>query len=119
MPKSTPLEAGIHQSESSGWGKLNGTNLNRRFQKKTDRQNAVFFMECDSQSLLRKLVDILLSLVSQANFEFTENGIVITSMDSSQTAMIDFSIQSASFSTWELKRPIKVGMDLATVKDIL
>lgn len=116
------MPASAASSSSAGhasWGTLSGTELKRRFQTKVDREAQVMFCEMESQSLMRRLVETMIAFCVQVKLEFNEQCISITCMDSSQTAMLDFVINKTNFKTFDVKRPITIGVDLGTFKDVL
>ncbi len=64
-------------SSSAATYEMPGTSLKRRFQQSVDPDNTQFFIEADSASLMRRIVDVLLMQVNEINFEIQEDAIQI------------------------------------------
>lgn len=72
----------------------------------------VFYLESPDCNTLRKLTDILLAQMNEVNFEFQDDLIRVTGMESAQIALVDFCITKENFSTFKVNRPVAVGVNL-------
>lgn len=98
---------------------MHGTALKRRYQSSVDPEGCLFFIEADSVSLIRRIVEVLLLQVNEINFEIQEDSIQIVGMESSQIALMDINVSKRNFSTWKINRPASVGISLNMLRDML
>lgn len=71
---------------------------------------------------LRDLLEInnlLLTLVSEAKFEFRREGLFVSAVDPSHVAMLAIKAHRDGFIDYEVEKDIELGVDLDKVKDIL
>ncbi|NPA75579.1 MAG: proliferating cell nuclear antigen (pcna) [Euryarchaeota archaeon] len=67
---------------------------------------------------LKEITNLLLTLVNEAKFEFTPNGLSVKAVDPSHVAMIVMDVEKDGFVEYECEEE-ELGVDLAKVRDIL
>ncbi len=67
---------------------------------------------------LKELTNLLLTLVNEAKFEFTEDGLSVKAVDPAHVAMIILNVAPNGFMEYEVEEE-ELGVDLDKVKDIL
>ncbi len=67
---------------------------------------------------LKELTNLLLTLVNEAKFEFTGDGLVVKAVDPAHVAMIILKVEPQGFMEYEVEEE-ELGVDLDKVKDIL
>ena len=73
--------------------------LRRRFQPASPIDNNwIFLLECETSNLFKKITEILLLQMSEINMEISDTGLHIVGMESSQIALVDFSVTKKNFS---------------------
>lgn len=72
--------------------------------------------------LLKDLLEInnlLLTLVSEAKFEFRKDGLFVSAVDPSHVAMLVIKANKDGFKRYEIEKDIELGLDLDKVKEFL
>ncbi|KAF6754730.1 proliferating cell nuclear antigen, N-terminal domain-containing protein [Ephemerocybe angulata] len=69
--------------------------------------------------LLKKLLDAIKELVTDANFECNEEGINLQAMDNSHVALVSVLIQAAGFKRYRCDRPMPLGVNLGSLTKVL
>jgi len=67
---------------------------------------------------LKEITNLLLTLVSEAKFEFSNNGISVKAVDPAHVAMIVLNVSKEAFLEFEAEEE-ELGVDLDKVRDIL
>ena len=70
-------------------------------------------------SYLKKSIDIIHGLVIESRFSVTKEGIELISMDLANICFIYFKLLSSAFITYNIDKPIELGLVLSQIKDIL
>ncbi len=70
-------------------------------------------------SLLKKLVDAIKELCTDVNWEISNAGINMQSMDSSHVCLVAFSLRSDGFDHFRCDRPLSLGLNLVNLAKIL
>lgn len=70
-------------------------------------------------SLMKKVVDAVRELVTDANLDCNESGIGLQAMDSSHVALITFLLRSDGFEEYRCDRNIPMGINFATFSKLL
>ena len=60
-------------------------------------------------SMLRKVVDSVKDLVSDANFDFSSSGMALQAMDTSHVSLIALLLRSDAFEHYRCDRPMSMG----------
>jgi len=68
---------------------------------------------------LKEIIDILLTMVSEAKFEFTKTGLQIKVVDPAHVAMITLKMKKEDFREYDVTDDTEVGLDLEKLKDFL
>ncbi|KAI8970764.1 proliferating cell nuclear antigen, N-terminal domain-containing protein [Trametes punicea] len=70
-------------------------------------------------ALLKRLLDAVKELVSDANFECNEEGITLQAMDNSHVALVAVKLESNGFKSFRCDRPIPLGVNLGSLTKVL
>ncbi|KXN80819.1 Proliferating cell nuclear antigen [Leucoagaricus sp. SymC.cos] len=70
-------------------------------------------------AILKKLLDAIKELVTDANFECNEEGINLQAMDNSHVALVAVHLQSDGFQTYRCDRPMPLGVNLTSLTKVL
>merc|ERR1711937_762552 len=69
--------------------------------------------------LLKKVVDAMKDLCKDVNFDCSEKGIQVQSMDSSHVALVALMFRESAFSEFKCDRPASLGMNIDSLAKIL
>src|SRR5438067_2976010 len=69
--------------------------------------------------LFRNLIGAISSLIEEADFNATPEGIKLRSMDPSHIAMVDFEWPKAAFDTYECNTPTKLRLSVSNLLKLL
>jgi proliferating cell nuclear antigen len=69
--------------------------------------------------LLKKLVDAMKDLCKDVNFDCSEKGLQVQSMDSSHVALVSLLLRESAFSEFKCDRPTSLGMNVDALGKIL
>ncbi|KAK2463305.1 hypothetical protein APHAL10511_004960 [Amanita phalloides] len=69
--------------------------------------------------LLKKMLDSVKELVTDANFECNEEGINLQAMDNSHVALVSVLLQAGEFETYRCDRPMPLGVNLSSLFKVL
>jgi proliferating cell nuclear antigen len=72
-----------------------------------------------SGSLLKKIVEAMKDLVTDANLECSASGITMQAMDSSHVSLVSLNLKATGFDTYRCDRNISLGLNLASLSKIL
>ena len=70
-------------------------------------------------SLLKKLIDAIKDLVTDANFDCSATGFSLQAMDSSHVALVSLLLRSEGFEHFRCDRAISMGMNIANMAKML
>ncbi|OMJ17436.1 Proliferating cell nuclear antigen, partial [Smittium culicis] len=70
-------------------------------------------------SILKKIVESVKDLVSQANFDCSESGISFQAMDESNIALSSFLLRADGFDPYRCDRNLSLGIKFSTLSKIL
>merc|ERR1711977_26431 len=70
-------------------------------------------------SLLKKLIEAVKDLVSEANFDCSADGISVQAMDSSHVSLVAMQLKAESFEHYRCDKTVSLGMNLASLSKIL
>lgn len=70
-------------------------------------------------NLLKKIIDSIKDLVSEANWECNQEGINLQSMDSSQVALIALLLRADGFEPYRCDRNMTLGIKIESMQKIL
>jgi len=70
-------------------------------------------------NVLRKVVDALRDLVTEAKFEFSPTGISLQSMDSGHIVLVALELRADGFESYRCDRAIPVGMKMASLSKVV
>lgn len=68
---------------------------------------------------LKKLLDAIKELVTDANFECNEEGINLQAMDNSHVALVAVHLEAAGFKRYRCDRPMPLGVNLTSLTKVL
>jgi proliferating cell nuclear antigen len=68
--------------------------------------------------VLREVIDIVSTLVDEAKFNITKEGLSLKVVDTAHVAMLELSISKDAFDEFKFE-PIQVGIDIDKVKEVL
>jgi len=69
-------------------------------------------------SLLKKVVDAMKDLCKDVNFDCTEKGLQVQSMDSSHVALVSLLLRESAFADFKCDRPTSLGMNVDSLSKI-
>jgi len=69
--------------------------------------------------LLRKVVDAMKDLCKDVNFDCSEKGLQVQSMDSSHVALVSLMLKESAFADFRCERPTSLGMNIDSLGKIL
>merc|ERR1712039_876532 len=69
--------------------------------------------------LLKKVVDSIKDLCKDVNFDCSEKGLQVQSMDSSHVALVSLLLRESAFSEFKCDRPTSLGMNVESLGKIL
>merc|ERR1712151_1447633 len=69
--------------------------------------------------LLKKVVDAIKDLCKDVNFDCSEKGLQVQSMDSSHVALVSLLLRESAFSEFKCERPMSLGMNVDSLSKIL
>merc|ERR1712113_148353 len=69
--------------------------------------------------LLKKVVDAMKDLCKDVNFDCSEKGLQVQSMDSSHVALVSLLLRESAFSEFKCDRPTSLGMNVDSLGKIL
>ncbi|KAI9064986.1 proliferating cell nuclear antigen [Trametes sanguinea] len=70
-------------------------------------------------ALLKRLLDAVKELVSDANFDCNEEGITLQAMDNSHVALVAVKLEVDGFKSYRCDRPIPLGVNLGSLTKVL
>ena len=79
----------------------------------------VFKATMNDARLFRNLIGAISSLIEEADFNATAEGIKLRSMDPSHIAMVDFEWPKAAFDTYECSSPTKLRLSVSNLLKLL
>ncbi|KAJ7638315.1 proliferating cell nuclear antigen, N-terminal domain-containing protein [Roridomyces roridus] len=68
---------------------------------------------------LKKLLDAIKELVTDANFECNEEGLNLQAMDNSHVALVSVHLEAAGFKRYRCDRPMPLGVNLGNLTKVL
>jgi len=69
--------------------------------------------------LLKKIIEAIKDLVSDANWDCNENSIQLQAMDNSHVALVYLKLEQAGFDPYRCDRNLSLGINIATLSKIL
>ncbi|KAI6010988.1 proliferating cell nuclear antigen, N-terminal domain-containing protein, partial [Pisolithus microcarpus] len=79
----------------------------------------MFEAKLQQAALLKRLLDSIKELVSDANFECNEEGINLQAMDNSHVALVAVKLDADGFKKYRCDRPIPLGVNLTSLTKVL
>ncbi|PIL34729.1 hypothetical protein GSI_03510 [Ganoderma sinense ZZ0214-1] len=70
-------------------------------------------------ALLKRLLDAVKELVTDANFDCNEEGIQLQAMDNSHVALVAVKLEAVGFKRFRCDRPIPLGVNLTSLTKVL
>ena len=70
-------------------------------------------------SYLKESISIISDLVNEARFKITSNAIELVAMDPANVAMVVFKLLSSTFTEYDVKKDVELGINLGNFKQIL
>ena len=70
-------------------------------------------------SILKRVLDAIKDLVTEANFDCNTEGISLQAMDTSRVALVSFFLQAESFEEYRCDRPLSLGINLNSLTKIM
>ena len=70
-------------------------------------------------SLLKKLIEAVKDLVTEANFDCSASGIALQAMDSSHVSLVAMQLKAEGFDHYRCDREMSIGMNMASLSKIL
>jgi proliferating cell nuclear antigen len=69
--------------------------------------------------LLKKVADAMKDLCKDVNFDCSEKGLQVQSMDSSHVALVSLLLRESAFAEFKCDRPVSLGMNIDSLTKIL
>jgi proliferating cell nuclear antigen len=79
----------------------------------------MFEARLNQGAILKKLIDAIRDLVSEGNFDCSENGLSLQAMDSSHVALVAMLLRPEAFDPYRCDRNIPLGISLKSLSSIL
>ncbi|KAH7100365.1 proliferating cell nuclear antigen, N-terminal domain-containing protein [Auriculariales sp. MPI-PUGE-AT-0066] len=79
----------------------------------------MFEADMADAGMLKKLLDSIKELVTDANFECNEEGLKLQAMDNSHVALVSVQLTKDGFSKFRCDRPMPLGVNLASLTKVL
>ncbi|GAA6013970.1 hypothetical protein JCM10207_000189 [Rhodosporidiobolus poonsookiae] len=79
----------------------------------------MFEARLDQAELLKKVLDAVKELVTDANFDCSDEGIKLQAMDNSHVALVSLELQRSGFAKYRCDRDMSLGMSLASLQKII
>ncbi|KAI6102294.1 proliferating cell nuclear antigen, N-terminal domain-containing protein [Pisolithus croceorrhizus] len=79
----------------------------------------MFEAKLQQAALLKRLLDSVKELVTDANFECNEEGINLQAMDNSHVALVAVKLDAEGFKKYRCDRPIPLGVNLTSLTKVL
>ncbi|GAA5852875.1 hypothetical protein JCM3766R1_006141 [Sporobolomyces carnicolor] len=73
----------------------------------------------DQAELLKKILDAVKELVTDANFDCTDEGIKLQAMDNSHVALVSLNLAKSGFQEYRCDRDMSLGMSLTSLQKII
>ncbi|KDQ55021.1 hypothetical protein JAAARDRAFT_195907 [Jaapia argillacea MUCL 33604] len=70
-------------------------------------------------AILKRLLDAVKELVTDANFECTEEGITLQAMDNSHVALVAVKLDATGFKKYRCDRPMPLGVNINSLTKVL
>ncbi|KAI0691263.1 proliferating cell nuclear antigen, N-terminal domain-containing protein [Cytidiella melzeri] len=70
-------------------------------------------------AILKRLLDAIKELVTDANFECNEEGISLQAMDNSHVALVAVKLDASGFKKYRCDRPMPLGVNLTSLTKVL
>lgn len=68
--------------------------------------------------VLKKVVDAMKDLCKDVNFDCSEKGLQVQSMDSSHVALVSLMLRESAFSEFKCDRPVSLGMNIDSLSKV-
>lgn len=69
--------------------------------------------------LLKKIIDAIKELITEATFDCDQSGVYLQAMDSSHVALVSFLLKQNFFESYECERNISLGININSMSKIL
>ncbi|KAG8894134.1 proliferating cell nuclear antigen [Tulasnella sp. 403] len=79
----------------------------------------MFEAKLDSPVLLKKILDAIKELVSDANFECNDEGLKLQAMDNSHVALVAVNLKEEAFMKYRCDRPMPLGIHFASFSKVV
>ena len=79
----------------------------------------MFEAQLEKASLLKKIIDSIKDLVTDANIEITESGLTVQAIDSSHVSLVSLQMNTHLFGHFRCDRSATLGLNLANLGKIL
>ncbi len=73
----------------------------------------------EDAKLWKSSIGAIASLIDEAAFKFTPGGVTMKAMDPSHVALVDFELPAGSFSEYDVKEEVTLGIDLTEMSKIM
>ncbi len=70
-------------------------------------------------TMFKSSIDAISNLVDEGVFNITEKGISLMAMDPSQISMVSFFMPKSEFSSYEISKEMKIGVDIEQLSSVL
>lgn len=79
----------------------------------------MFEAKLSQASLLKKIIESIKDLITDANFDCSAEGVALQCMDSSQVSLVALLLRDIGFSSYRCDRNITLGINLNSMSKIL
>lgn len=86
---------------------------------KSNKDGIAMRVRMPDSKLWKTCVSAIASLIDEAAFKFTPEGIKMKAMDPSHVALVDFELPTAAFIEYDVKQPTILGIDLTEMNKIM
>jgi len=77
-----------------------------------NKENYIFFVKTVQASAMRILIEALKEILTEANFQFNEEGIKVITMDSTHTMLVHLKLIAENFQVFHCPKPTIIGIGL-------
>jgi len=81
--------------------------------------NGMFEATLNQGEVFRKVIGSITELVTEANFDCSEEGVELQAMDSSHVSLVSLHLRGEGFSNYRCDKPLSLGMNLGSLTKIL
>lgn len=79
----------------------------------------LFEIKTANASIFKILIEAMKEILTETIFHITEEGIVVTDIDNSQSVLVKMHLASGKFEEYTVNKPVEIGIELITLYKLL